>query len=255
VVREAVSEFSDYIVFVDESGSPTMTPIDPEYPIFVLTFCVFDKAAYVDHIQPAVKRLKFDYFGHDMTVLHSADIRKRRGEFDLLMKSEIRETFLNRLDIIVTQAKVDIISFVVDKKKFSSFRGDNPRNDPYHIALRRCILGLGRLLHSRSQSHRLTHIIAESRGSAEDQRLMREFEWFKSELSAGKWESEAWSGLSEIPLCLKFAEKKINSAGLQIADLTSHPIGRHILKPDQPNHAFDIVKKKLFESIGILAKP
>jgi Protein of unknown function (DUF3800) len=243
-------EFSDYIVFVDESGSPTMSPIDPEYPIFVLTFCVFNKASYVDLIQPAVKRLKFDFFGHDMTVLHSIDIRKRRGEFEMLMNSRVREAFLQRVEDIVKLAEVDVISHVIEKMRYDHPNRDHPRNDPYHIALRRCILSLGRLLKSRGQHEKLTHIIAESRGKSEDQRLLREFEWFKSELCASKWKSEAWDGMSEVPLLLKFAEKKINSAGLQIADLTSHPIGRNAIKPDQPNRAFDIVKTKVFEEIG-----
>lgn len=227
-----------------------MSPIDPEYPIFVLTFCVFNKTSYIEKIQPAVKRLKFDFFGHDMTVLHSTDIRKRRGEFEMLMNPNIRKAFLERLDEMIVKADVDIISHVIDKAKYDSPNRNHPRNDPYHIALRRCILSLGRLLHSRSQTEKMVHIIAESRGKTEDRHLFREFEWFKSELGAAKWKSEAWAGLPDIPLCLKFAEKKINSAGLQIADLTSHPIGRHSLKPNQHNHAFDIVKQKIFEGIG-----
>jgi hypothetical protein len=248
-------EFSDYIVFVDESGSPTMSPIDPEYPIFVLTFCVFNKASYVDQIQPAIKRLKFDFFGHDMTVLHSIDIRKRRGDFEMLMNGNVRDAFLQRVDDIIANAEVDIISHIIEKEKYVSANRVHPRNDPYHIALRRCILSLGRLLKSRNQETKLTHIIAESRGRSEDQHLLREFEWFKSELCASKWKSEAWDGIDEVPLALKFAEKKINSAGLQIADLTSHPIGRNALKPEQPNRAFDIVKAKIFEEVGRFPNP
>ena len=45
-----------------------------------------------------------------------------------------------------------------------------------------------------------------------------------------------------------FAEKGINSGGLQLADLVAHPIGQHVLKPDQPNRAYEIVDQKFRRS-------
>jgi hypothetical protein len=47
-------EFSDYIVFVDDSGDHGMTTIDPNYPMFVLAFCVFHKEEYAATAVPAV---------------------------------------------------------------------------------------------------------------------------------------------------------------------------------------------------------
>jgi hypothetical protein len=35
--------FDDYIVFVDESGDHGMASIDPDYPMFVIAFCLFEK--------------------------------------------------------------------------------------------------------------------------------------------------------------------------------------------------------------------
>ena len=34
---------SEYLVFVDESGSPGMGNIDPQYPVFVLVFFIVKK--------------------------------------------------------------------------------------------------------------------------------------------------------------------------------------------------------------------
>jgi hypothetical protein len=45
-----------------------------------------------------------------------------------------------------------------------------------------------------------------------------------------------------------FADKKTNSAGLQLADLTARPIGRHVLDPAQPNRAWEIIEPKLRRS-------
>jgi hypothetical protein len=46
-------------------------------------------------------------------------------------------------------------------------------------------------------------------------------------------------------LDIRFMEKKHNAPGLQIADLVAHPIGRHVIDPEQPNRAFEILKPKL----------
>ena len=35
------NEFSDYIVYVDESGDHSLESIDINYPVFVLAFCIF----------------------------------------------------------------------------------------------------------------------------------------------------------------------------------------------------------------------
>lgn len=48
--------FSDYIVYVDESGAHAMgESIDKSFPVFVLAFCVFKKDEYADIAIPAMK--------------------------------------------------------------------------------------------------------------------------------------------------------------------------------------------------------
>jgi hypothetical protein len=51
-----------------------------------------------------------------------------------------------------------------------------------------------------------------------------------------------------LPFDIVFADKKTNSTGLQLADLVSHPIGRHYLVPDQPNQAYAVVEQKFCRS-------
>ena len=70
-----------YIVFVDESGDHSLESINPEWPLFVLCFSIIPVSRYIDAVTPAVRRLKFDTFGHDQVVLHEHDIRKRSGAF------------------------------------------------------------------------------------------------------------------------------------------------------------------------------
>jgi hypothetical protein len=242
----AVSEFSDYIVFVDESGSPTLSHIDPNHPVFVLVFCVFNKWEYCDVIQPAVKRLKFEFFGHDMAILHSHEIRKRSGDFNILMNKKRRELFLTRLDDIIKNSSFEIIATVIDKREVYGEQSENI-DYIYHHALWECVKKLHHCLKLKNATNKMTHIIAESRGRTEDRNLIDAFMRISYALKIT--EDTAQLLYHTDHLSLLFAEKKINSAGLQIADLVGHPIGRHAINPEQPNHAFDILKNKIADDI------
>lgn len=243
--KSKLPEFGDFIVFVDESGSPTLKPLDPHYPIFVLVFCIVNKEVYTNHIQPAFKKLKFEFFGHDMTALHSHDIRKPKGDFKFLLNAELRSKFLARLDDVLERANFELIAHVIDKEQLTK-KYANPF-DPYHIALRMNLEQLSIYLKDKGQSGKLTHLIAESRGKKEDNSLELEFRRILDPLQ--NWGMPDRFSFSATPFDLKFAEKKINSAGLQMADLTGHPIGRNFIKPDQNNHAFEIVRKKIYRKI------
>jgi len=44
--------YSDYVVYVDESGDHGLKNIDENYPVFVLAFCIFKKQDYIANIVP-----------------------------------------------------------------------------------------------------------------------------------------------------------------------------------------------------------
>jgi hypothetical protein len=245
VSLENLPDYSDYIVFVDESGSPTLEPVDPDYPIFVLIFCVVKKSDYSHSIQPAFKDLKFKYFGHDMTALHSHAIRKPKGEFAFLQVKELREAFMNDLNEIMASQTYHLIVHIIDKMALKK-RYAKPY-DPYNIALRMNMEQLTCFLRENGQSHKRCHIVAESRGKKEDNQLELEFRRVLDPNDG--WGIAKRFSFSDADLNLRFVEKKINSAGLQISDLAGQPIGRHHLKPDQENRSYDIVKEKIYRKI------
>ncbi len=78
ITADEKTPFSQYIVYVDESGDHSLQSIDEQYPIFVLAFCVFHKRHYSETIVPALEKFKFNYFGHDQVVLHENEIRKEK---------------------------------------------------------------------------------------------------------------------------------------------------------------------------------
>lgn len=227
-------EFSDYIVFVDESGDHGLQRINPEYPVFVLAFCIFHKESYTRAVVPAVQGLKFDFWGHDAIVLHSHEIRKAKGDFSILLNADTRTRFIDRVNDLIETSDFTLIAAVIDKERL--VRRYAYPDDPYEIALAFCMERLQRFLRDRGQSNRKTHLLVECRGKTEDDKLELEF---RRICDGGNRVGEMRN------LDIRFVDKKHNSPGLQVADLAAYPVGRHIIKPDQPNRAYEIIEGKL----------
>jgi hypothetical protein len=226
--------FSDHVVYVDESGDHGLDNMEVTYPMFVLAFCIFRKDEYVQHVVPALQRLKFKHCGHDLVVLHEREMRKQMGPFRFLADRAVRESFMGDVSQFVEQAPFLVIAAVIDKSRLKA-QYTVPKN-PYHLALGFCLERLQYHLDGGSPPG-LVHVIFESRGAREDAELELEFRRLSPSADPAALRFE--------PI---FAAKGSNSTGLQLADLIARPIGRHVMKPDQPNRAYDIIQAKFRRS-------
>ncbi len=112
------SNFSDYIIYADESGDHSLTKIDKGFPIFCLALCVIKKEDYINNIVPAIQALKFKYWGHDNLILHEREIRKQEKEFTVFKNDlELRNSFFNDIGDIIKQAPFYTIASIIDKNK------------------------------------------------------------------------------------------------------------------------------------------
>lgn len=228
-------EHSDYIVFVDESGDHSLESIDSEYPVFVLSFCVVRKDVYLNALVPRVKEIKLKAFGHDFIILHENDIRRKKGAFSKLSK-EPREAFLNNLTTVIEGLDFTLIAVVIDKTKHKA-KYNKPEH-PYHLALQ---FGLERLysyLCLMGEQGRVVHVICEARGQKEDNELELAFR----RVCDGDNRSR-----KNYPFNIIIADKKTNSEGLQLADLIARPVGLSVIRPDQENRAYNVLKEKFFK--------
>ncbi len=227
--------FSDYLVFVDESGDHGLDAIDHGYPMFVLAFCVISKADYVGKIVPAIQRFKLKHFGHDNVILHERDIRKDVGDFAFLKTKEKKAAFLDELTQIVADAPFSLICTVIRKVALKQ-KYVAPEN-PYHIALGFGIERVHYCLQGRGAGDARTHVVVERRGRREDAELELEF---RRVCDGGNYHGE------KLPLEIVFADKKANLPGLQLADLVARPVGMSILRPGQANRAFEVLEGKFY---------
>jgi hypothetical protein len=154
--------FGDYIVYVDESGDHGLVSIDPEYPVFVLIFCIFQKQEYIDKIIPALARFKTKYWGHDEIVLHEHEIRKPKGEFTILFERATRKAFISDLTQLIDNTSCTIIASVIDKNKLAS-QYIRPEN-PYEISLGFGLERVSKHFADIGQSDKITPVIVERRG-------------------------------------------------------------------------------------------
>jgi hypothetical protein len=230
-------QYSDYVIYVDESGDHGMDNISSGYPIFVLTFCIFDKHTYYREIIPSLMELKTFFWGHGEVVLHEHDIRKPKDDFTILFNKQIRETFMEKLNNFMMATSCTLIASVINKLKFreSYFHPANPYEMSMSFGLER----IYRFVNDNGQQDKTTPVIVEMRGKREDNQL---------ELAFRRICDGANYFNKPLPFKLVMVDKKSNAAGLQIADLMARPIGIKVLRPDQPNRAYDILGRKFRKS-------
>ena len=229
------SPFSNYIVYVDESGDHSLQNIDEKYPVFVLAFCVFNKRHYSEKVVPALQNFKFNHFGHDHVVLHENEIIKEKGVFRFFRDREHKAAFMDELTLIIEKSNFILISCVIDKKALRIKNGATSHS--YHLALGFCLETLYEFLQEKQQEQKVTHVVVERRGDKEDKELELEFRRI----------CDGANGLDiTMPFNVIFANKLANSSGLQLADLVARPVGLSVLRPTQANRAYDVLKRKFY---------
>ena len=256
----SVSDFSKYIVYVDESGDANWSGV-AEYPLLCVNYCLFEKNLYLDVLVPRFNRLKFEYWGNDNIVLHERDLRKPNKIKDGAVRSKYeflagdrRVSFMDDLSKIVREAEFKCFCVIIDKEKVpEKYRVF----DPYHISLSRGFRQIQDYLRNNDEEEmgKHLHVVFEKRGYADDAALSKAYQQIILQGSL----LAPISGYRFQNFRLELMDKKSNSTGLQIADLTARPIGNHYLhasgqreRTDQ--RAIEILLQKLHYCTGDLCE-
>jgi hypothetical protein len=222
---------SNYLVFVDESGDHHLNKYPKDYPIFVLAFVIISKDEYCDHLLPKFSRLKLHYFPDVSTIFHEREIRKAEKRFAFLTEANMRKSFQEDLSALMKEIDYKVAAVAIKKEERN--KQSMLTEDLYEIGVKHGLAKLEEFLESQNDFN-YTTVTFESRAYSidgyrqADEQLYRYFR-----------ETAHKNFGIEIHI------KSAGGLGLQFADMIARPIGIHILRPEQSNRAWDIIKEKI----------
>lgn len=229
-------------MYIDENGNHHLTGdlSNPNRRFLCMTGVIMPISEHDRVLEPRLNALKIKYFGSSSIVLHRRELISAEHPFERLKNPETRESYNNDLLQIVQSTRYSVISVVIDKMLLVQNYGLIRAQDPYALALEYI---MQRYQYWMQQYERIGDVLAEARGGKEDRLTKATFH----EIYLGRGynklaNASQWYSSSQI----KLKRKVDNIAGLQFADIISHPARRYILSS---NGLADGIKKSSFETL------
>jgi len=122
-----------YYLFLDETGDHGLSYIDRNFPIFLLCGCLFDQNE-LKNIEKDIDLFKQKFFKTTNVILHSREVRKCEGAFQILFDLDLKGKFYKNLNSIIKNSKFKIIGVGINKEEYIKKYGKSAR-DPYSLSL------------------------------------------------------------------------------------------------------------------------
>jgi hypothetical protein len=231
---------SNYMVFVDESGDHQLNKYPKDFPMFVLAFVIISKDEYCDHLLPRFSRLKLKYFPDVSTIFHEREIRKAEKRFAFLTNADMRKSFQSDLSALMTEIDYKVAAVAINKEE--KINRGMLTEDLYELGVKHGLAKIECFLKSQNDFN-YTTVTFESRAFSTDgyrQGDEKLYKYFKETANEN--------------FGIEIHIKSAGGLGLQFADLIARPIGIHVLRPNQSNRAWDIIKGKMCQD-GLVLLP
>ena len=229
------------IMFLDESGDHALHNIDPDYPIFVLGGVIVDRAYARTTIEHRMRQLKLEFFGRDNVILHTAELARWKNDFAFMKQDGVlRARFLSALTALMEELDYQVVACAIKKSDYVAKHGVS--GDIYRFGLNllveRFCYEIGNVLDGGI-------IYAETRRPDLDHEL--NMAWEKIRRHGLPYARGNKIDTRIVDLSLK--DKRLNIAGMQLADLVVSPIGRHLV--NRPTHGnWEVVERKFRRRAG-----
>ena len=226
-------------MFLDETGDHGLSHVDPNFPLFLLCGCLFADEALTTFEQ-SINNLKRKYWNTTDVILHSRDIRKCEGPFQILFDLSVKERFYKDLNSLIADANFTVIAAAIDKEQHIKRYG-KLAHDPYDVSLSFIMERLVFCL-DESPEASAVELVFEKRGYKEDSQLTAHFNALRD---TGTYFVDTERMRRHITGCTFHAKRK-NVAGLQCADLCAYPLARSLVLKGEPSKAAEIVSRKVY---------
>lgn len=213
-------------MYVDETGSSgykRTTALLDRY--LCLTGVIVRTDYHRDNLTPALADLKTRHFDYDPDmplILHRSEIKGRIGAFGVLKEPAKDQAFCADLLAFLRDQEYVLVTVVLDKESMKTHHG--PRAwEPYGYCLRILLQRFIRFLEPGD----VGDVLVEGRGKDVDRELSR---YYRAFYMTGDYYYPAARVRARLTSReLKLAAKRLNVAGLQIADLVVFEIKNEML--------------------------
>jgi hypothetical protein len=233
-----------YYLFLDESGDHGLVNVDPNFPVFVLCGVIISEQSH-QQLEADIMGLKNRFWPGKKAILHSRDIRKCEGEFQILFDQDIKKDFYVAINHLVASSDYALIASAINKAAHIKQYG-KLASDVYEIALSFILERSVFYLDDQHVAEKQLHIIIERRGKKEDAALQKHFQQLCTR-GTGYVNPER---IHAYGIDIEFKAKRDDVNGLQLADLTAYPIARYVMDPTRANPAFDVLEPKFYKKGG-----
>lgn len=230
-----------YYFFLDETGDHGLSFIDENFPVFLLCGCLI-RGDILRTLEMRLDSLKLKFFGSEAVILHSRDIRKCEGAFQVLFDLDKKKVFYDELNLTLGSSEHTIIGAGINKKDYIIRYGKGAK-DPYALSLSFILERLVFCLDGLDRNSNVK-IKVEKRGKKEDRQLLAHY---NSVIDTGTYYISSDRFAKRIKE-FKFHAKRENIAGLQVADLCAYPLARFIINPTESYIPFSIIKDKIYSN-------
>jgi len=165
-----------YQFFLDETGDHGLSFIDANFPLFLLCGCLIREDKLLE-LETSINNFKTKYFKTTDVILHSREIRKNEGAFQILFDIELKKSFYKDLNEIISAASFIIIGSGVNKEELIKTYG-KAANDPYALSLSFIFERLIFCLDKMDQDAKV-NVKVEKRGKKEDNLLSMHYCLFR----------------------------------------------------------------------------
>jgi hypothetical protein len=173
------------------------------------------------------------------TIFHEREIRKAEKRFTFLTNVDMRKSFQTDLSAMMADIEYKIVAVAINKDEKNK-RGLT--DDLYELGVKYGLSKIEDFL-KRQNDFNYTTVTFESRAYSIDGYRQADEQLYKY------FKETAHENFG-----IEIHIKSAGGLGLQFADLVARPIGIHILRPEQPNRAWDIIQGKICQE-GLVVLP
>jgi hypothetical protein len=212
---------SKYRLYIDESGTHSYAELNSIGGRYLALCGIVISAEHNEgFIQPSFEEIR-RMFCDDIDLqpcFHYVDVISKRDYFGKLRNADFQESFNERYLNIIKNGQYIICCIVLDKKTHKERYGDSAMH-PYHYCLN---VLLERYIKFLGDNNAKGDVMAEARGSKEDDSLKREFVRFYQDGTSFIHKTVIQGRLTSAHLKLKTKESRV--AGLELSDMLATPM-------------------------------